>query len=87
MEQREFLKTIPDIVAQHQTQIDQAMSDYDMIDDYYYTLSNDDFNNRSVWTLTSLMVGMYFDLSVVSVYFDLSVDFDLSVVSVYLCVV
>lgn len=48
MEQKEFIKGVPEVVASHQSKIDQAMSDYDMIDDYYYTLSNDDFNNRSV---------------------------------------
>lgn len=46
MEQKEFLKTIPDIVSSHQHKIDQAMSDYDMIDEYYFTLSDDDFNSR-----------------------------------------
>ncbi len=48
MEQKDFIKTIPEVVASHQSLIDQAMSDYDMIDDYYYTLSNEDFNNRWV---------------------------------------
>lgn len=46
MEQREFIQGIPEIVTTHSVKIDQAMSDYDMIDDYYYTLSDDDFNNR-----------------------------------------
>lgn len=46
MDQREYIQTVPEMVASHQSLIDQAMSDYDMIDEYYYTLSNDDFNNR-----------------------------------------
>ena len=46
MEQKEYLKSVPDVVASHQQSIDQAMSDYDMIDEYYYTLSDEDFNNR-----------------------------------------
>ena len=46
MEQREYLETVPAIVSTNQHCINQAMSDYDMIEDYYYTLSNDDFNNR-----------------------------------------
>ena len=46
MEQKEYLKTVPEVVASHQHQIDQVMSDYDMIDEYYFTLSDDDFNNR-----------------------------------------
>ena len=45
-EQREFLKTIPDVVTSHQSRIDQAMSDYDMIEDYFYPLSDEDFDQR-----------------------------------------
>lgn len=48
IEQREFLETVPDMVATHQTRIHQAMSDYDLIEEYYYTLSDEDFNNRYV---------------------------------------
>ena len=32
----------------HQSRIDQAMADYDMIEEYFYPLSDDDFNNRYV---------------------------------------
>jgi dynein heavy chain len=46
MEQREFIKGVPEVVATHSVKIDQAMSDYDMIDEYYFTLSDEDFNNR-----------------------------------------
>ncbi len=46
MEQREYLETVPEVVSTHQHRIIQAMSDYDMIEEYYYTLSDDDFNNR-----------------------------------------
>ena len=59
MEQKEYLKTIPDMVTSHQSRIDQAMSDYDMIDDYYYTLSNEDFNNRSAPCCTCIVACMY----------------------------
>ena len=46
VEQREFLETVPEMVATHQTRIQQAMSDYDLIEEYYYNLSDEDFNNR-----------------------------------------
>lgn len=46
MEQKEFIVGVPEIVASHHSKIEQAMSDYDMIEEYYYTLSDDDFNNR-----------------------------------------
>ncbi len=45
-EQREYLKSVPDTVTSHQTRIDQVMSDYDLVDEYYYTLSDEDFNTR-----------------------------------------
>ncbi len=31
-----------------QAQINQAMGDYDLIDEYFYPLSDDDFNNRYI---------------------------------------
>lgn len=46
MEQREYMSGVPETIATHSVRIEQAMSDYDMIDEYYYTLSDDDFNNR-----------------------------------------
>ena len=48
-EQRDFVKTIPDLVTAHQNRIDQVMVDYDLLDDYYYTLSDEDFDNRCVF--------------------------------------
>ncbi len=47
-EQREYIKTVPELVNGFQAQIDQAMGDYDLIDEYFYPLSDDDFNNRYV---------------------------------------
>jgi len=47
-EQREYIKTVPELVNGFQAEIDQAMADYDLIDEYFYPLSDDDFNNRSV---------------------------------------
>lgn len=49
MEQREYIKGIPEMVAAHSLSIEQAMSDYDMMDEYYYVLSDEDFDNR--WEL------------------------------------
>ena len=45
-EQREYIKTIPESVTSQQSRIDQAMANYDMIEEYFYPLSDDDFNNR-----------------------------------------
>ena len=47
-EQREFVQTVPDIVSSHQSRIDQIMADYDLLDDYFYTLSDEDFDNRYI---------------------------------------
>ena len=45
-EQKEYIKTVPDSISQHQTRIDQAMADYDVLEEYFYPLSDDDFCNR-----------------------------------------
>ena len=45
-EQKDYLKTVPESVASHQSRIEQAMENYDMLEDYYYTLSDEDFNLR-----------------------------------------
>ena len=45
-EQREYIKTIPESVTSQQSRIDQAMANYDMIEEYFYPLSDDDFNSR-----------------------------------------
>ncbi|PAA45958.1 hypothetical protein BOX15_Mlig009546g7, partial [Macrostomum lignano] len=45
-ETREWMKTIPDKLDEHQENIDLAMADYDLIEEFYYNLSQEDFNAR-----------------------------------------
>ncbi len=45
---REYMDTIPDILDEQQETIDAALADYDMIDEFLFNLSNDDFNAK--WT-------------------------------------
>ena len=47
-EMREWMKSIPDTLKEHQQLIDNAMNDYELIEDFYYNLSTDDFNAK--WT-------------------------------------
>ncbi|XP_064629143.1 dynein axonemal heavy chain 1-like isoform X2 [Lineus longissimus] len=50
-EMREWMKDIPDKLKEHQELIDKAMSDYELIEEFYYNLSADDFNAK--WTTIS----------------------------------
>lgn len=43
---REWMKTIPEKLAEHQEHIDKAMADYDLIEEFFYNLSTDDFNAK-----------------------------------------
>ncbi|XP_060604387.1 dynein axonemal heavy chain 1-like isoform X2 [Ruditapes philippinarum] len=45
---REWMKSIPEKLKEHQDLIDKAMDDYELIEDFYYNLSTDDFNLK--WT-------------------------------------
>lgn len=47
-EMREWMKTIPDKLKEHQELIDKAMVDYELIEAFYYNLSQEDFNTK--WT-------------------------------------
>ncbi|KAL5013927.1 hypothetical protein ScPMuIL_008197 [Solemya velum] len=47
-EMREWMKQIPDKLKEHQEVIDHAMDDYELIEEFYYNLSTDDFNAK--WT-------------------------------------
>ncbi|XP_070190635.1 dynein axonemal heavy chain 1-like isoform X2 [Littorina saxatilis] len=47
-EMREWMKTIPEKLKEHQELIDKAMEDYELIEEFYYSLSTDDFNAK--WT-------------------------------------
>lgn len=45
---REWITTIPEKLQEHQEGIDKAMSDYELIDGFFYIMSADDFNAK--WT-------------------------------------
>ncbi|KAK3096562.1 hypothetical protein FSP39_001310 [Pinctada imbricata] len=45
---REWMKGIPEKLKEHQEAIDKAMDDYELIEEFYYNLSQDDFNAK--WT-------------------------------------
>ncbi|OAF70501.1 hypothetical protein A3Q56_01728, partial [Intoshia linei] len=47
-ELREWMILVPDKIKEHQDQIDQSVSDYELIEDFCVNLSVDDFNAR--WT-------------------------------------
>ncbi|XP_065895241.1 dynein axonemal heavy chain 1-like isoform X2 [Dysidea avara] len=47
-EQREYITTIPEKVTENQVLIDLVMQEYDLVEDYYYPLSDEEFDNR--WT-------------------------------------
>ena len=43
---REWMKTVPDTLADKQELIDNAIKDYELIEEFYYSLSADDFNTE-----------------------------------------
>ncbi|RUS78759.1 hypothetical protein EGW08_013475 [Elysia chlorotica] len=45
---REWIKGIPERLKEHLDLIDKAMTDYELIEEFYYNLSTDDFNAK--WT-------------------------------------
>ncbi|KAM6980842.1 dynein axonemal heavy chain 1 [Aplochiton taeniatus] len=47
-EQREWMKQIPDQLKAHEELLSKAMTDYELIDEFFYSLSNEDFNGK--WT-------------------------------------
>ncbi|KAL7843672.1 hypothetical protein AOLI_G00251840 [Acnodon oligacanthus] len=47
-EQREWMKQIPDQLKAQEEVLLKAMSDYELIDEFFYNLSNEDFNAK--WT-------------------------------------
>ncbi|XP_065194434.1 dynein axonemal heavy chain 1-like [Sycon ciliatum] len=49
MEQKEFMKTIPDAVAAQMDDVNRLNQDYDVFDEFLYNLNDDDFISR--WTL------------------------------------
>lgn len=47
-EMREWMKTIPDTLKEYQELIDKAMQDYELIEEFFYNLTADDFNAKWV---------------------------------------
>ncbi|BHF69813.1 Dynein heavy chain 1, axonemal [Sparganum proliferum] len=47
-ELREYIDNIPETMEEQQENIDKCLADYDLIDDFYYNISNDDFTAK--WT-------------------------------------
>ncbi|XP_065097060.1 dynein axonemal heavy chain 1 [Paramisgurnus dabryanus] len=47
-ELREWMKLIPEQLKVHQELLSKAISDYDLIDEFFYSLSNEDVNEK--WT-------------------------------------
>lgn len=45
---REYIDSIPDLLEEQQEVIDRVLAHYELIDDFYYNLSNDDFAAK--WT-------------------------------------
>ena len=45
-EQREYMKTIPDLLKKNQELIDKAVVDYELIEEFNYNISQDDFNAK-----------------------------------------
>ncbi|MCJ8744212.1 hypothetical protein PDJAM_G00116030 [Pangasius djambal] len=47
-EQRDWMKQIPDQLKAHEEILSKAMSDYELIDEFFYNLTNEDFTGK--WT-------------------------------------
>ena len=47
-EQREYMKTIPELLSERHELINKAMVDYELIEEFYYSISQDDFNAKYV---------------------------------------
>ena len=45
-EQREYMQTIPDLLKKNQELIDKAMVDYELIEEFNYNISAEDFNAK-----------------------------------------
>jgi len=46
---REWMKGVPEQLLQHQERIDRAMGDYELIEEFYCNLSQDDFVAKYGW--------------------------------------
>ncbi|XP_018600098.2 dynein heavy chain 1, axonemal isoform X2 [Scleropages formosus] len=47
-EHREWMKQIPEQLKAHEERISKVMKDYELLDEFFYSLSNDDFKKK--WT-------------------------------------
>lgn len=54
---REWMKGIPEKLKEHQEQIDKAMDDYELIEEFFYNLSQDDFNAKYDYCLSSKFIN------------------------------
>ncbi|VDD79452.1 unnamed protein product [Mesocestoides corti] len=45
---RDYMDTVPSIVERQQEEVDRVLADYELIDEFYYNLNNDDFTAK--WT-------------------------------------
>ena len=45
-EQREYMKTIPTLLNEKQELINKAMVDYELIEEFFHNISQDDFNAK-----------------------------------------
>ena len=43
-DQKTWMESIPEKLKEHTELIDKAMTDYELIEEFYYNLSMDDFN-------------------------------------------
>lgn len=43
---REYMETIPDILEEQQEVIDHVLADYELIEEFFYNLTNDDFTAK-----------------------------------------
>ena len=45
-EQRDYMKTLPVVLQEKQELINKAMLDYELIEEFFYSISADDFNAK-----------------------------------------
>lgn len=69
---REWMKSIPEKLKEHQEVIDKATQDYDLIEEFYYNLSQDEFNTKYVTHSTNISLLSFYVccLTMMSPYFN-----------------
>ena len=53
-EMREYIKSLPDGIALNQHKIDKVMADYELLEEFLYNLTTDDFNTKYEHCINSL---------------------------------